>query len=88
VNHLHALLICRAAFGGQRPRDRVQRWGNAQPYRGKSLPRDSNEFDVIESSASRGFERQPAEEPDYRPKELVAAREIRENHLAAGINSL
>ena len=81
VNHLHALLICRAAFGGN-GLETGSNAGETRNHIAEIIAGDSNEFDVIESSASRGSNA-AAEEPDF--AEVVAAREIRENHLAAGI---
>ena len=81
VDHLHALLIGRAAFGGNRL-ETGSNAGETRDHIAEIIAGDSNEFDVIESSASGGSNA-AAEEPDF--AEIITPREIRENHLAAGI---
>ena len=81
ANHLHALLICGAAFGGN-GFEAASNAGETRDHVAEIFAADSNEFDVIECGASGGS-KAAAEQADF--SEVVAAREIRENHLAAGI---
>jgi hypothetical protein len=81
ANHLHALLICGAAFGGN-GFEAGSNAGKTRDHVAEIFAGDSNEFDVIESGASGGS-KAAAKQADF--SEVVAAREIRENHLAAGI---
>ncbi len=81
VNHVHTLLICGSALGGN-GFETGSNAGKTRNHIAEIIAGDSNEFDVIKSSASRGSNA-AAEQPDF--TEVVAAREIRENHLAAGI---
>src|SRR5712664_1390772 len=81
VNHLHALLICSATFGGNGFEAGSNAW-ETRDHVAEVAAGDSNEFDVIECGAS-GSSKAAAEQADF--SEVVTAREIRENHLAAGI---
>ena len=81
VNHLHSLLIGGATFGGN-GFETGSNAGETRNHIAEIVAGDSNEFDVIESGASGGSNA-AAEEADF--AEVVSPREIRENHLAAGI---
>src|SRR5260370_5740330 len=81
ANHLHALLIGGAAFGGN-GFEAGSNAGKTRNHVAEIFAGDSNEFDVIESGASGGS-KAAAEESDF--TEIITAGEIRENHLAAGI---
>src|SRR5690242_15040228 len=81
VDHLQTLLVGGAALGG----DGFETGPNAGETRdhvAKIFAGNAHEFDVIEGGASGG-ENATAEQSNF--AEIVAAGQISENHLAAGI---
>src|SRR6267142_1799048 len=81
VNHLHALLICGEAFGG----DGFQAFADAREtfhHLAEIVARDANQLHVVECGA--GGCAQTAAQQTYLA-EVIAARKVGEYHLSAGI---
>jgi len=79
VDHLHTLLIRGAAFGGN-GFESGSNAGETRDHVAEIIAGDAHEFDVIESCASGGSHA-TAKKANF--AEVVAAREIREDKLAA-----
>src|SRR6266478_4453599 len=81
VDHLHALLICGEAFGG----DGFQTFADAREtfhHLAEIVARDANQLHVVECGA--GGCAQTAAQQTYLA-EVIAARKVGEYHLSAGI---
>jgi hypothetical protein len=81
VNHLHALLICGTALGGNGFEAGSNAW-KTHDHVAKIVAGDSNEFDVIERGAS-GRSNAAAEEADF--AEVIAAGKIGEDQFTTRI---
>jgi len=81
VNHLHALLICGEAFGG----DGFEAFADAREtshHLAKIPARNANQLHVVESGAG-GRTYAAAQQTDL--AEVIAAGKVGEYHLSAGI---